>query len=73
MVRARGIATLAIAGNIVTAWSWFGTNMLGVGLHAYGFMDSAAVWLIAFVASQAAMMALGVFLARKSSAKEHAS
>ena len=23
---------LAICGNIVTAWSWFGTNLLGVGL-----------------------------------------
>jgi ABC-type transport system involved in cytochrome c biogenesis permease subunit len=73
MVRARGIAVLAVAGNIVTAWSWFGTNMLGVGLHAYGFMDSAAAWLIGFVASQAALMILGVTLARKSSTKERAS
>ena len=52
MVRARGIAALAVAGNIVTAWSWFGTNMLGVGLHAYGFMDSASMWLGIFVGSQ---------------------
>ena len=21
----------------MTTWSWFGTNQLGVGLHAYGF------------------------------------
>jgi hypothetical protein len=39
---------LAVGGNIVTAWSWFGVNMLGVGLHSYGFMDSAFWWLIAF-------------------------
>ena len=32
---------LAIFGNIVTAWSWFGVNMLGSGLHSYGFMDGA--------------------------------
>src|SRR5262249_18741253 len=37
MVKERGMAVLAIAGNMVTAWSWFGTNQLGVGLHAYGF------------------------------------
>jgi hypothetical protein len=49
---------LAIGGNIVTAWSWFGTNMLGVGLHSYGFMDAAFWWLIAFVVSQLALMAL---------------
>ena len=56
MIRAKGIAALAVAGNIVTAWSWFGTNMLGVGLHAYGFMDSASMWLMVFVASQLFLM-----------------
>lgn len=54
-----GIMQLAIVGNIITAWSWFGTNMLGVGLHAYGFMDAAFFWLIAFVLSQLACIALG--------------
>lgn len=62
LVKARGIAVLAVAGNIVTAWSWFGTNMLGVGLHAYGFMDSAGTWLAGFVASQLAIMALGMLI-----------
>ena len=23
-------------GNIIVAWSWFATNELGIGLHAYG-------------------------------------
>jgi hypothetical protein len=32
---------LAVGGNIITAWSWFGTNMLGVGLHSYGFTNTA--------------------------------
>ena len=36
MVRARGLALLSIAGNIVVSWSWFGVNELGIGLHAYG-------------------------------------
>ena len=46
IVRERGMMVLAVAGNIVTSWSWFGTNMLGVGLHSYGFMDSAVFWLL---------------------------
>jgi hypothetical protein len=51
-VKQRGLMCLAVFGNIVTSWSWFGVNMLGVGLHSYGFMESAFWWLLAFVASQ---------------------
>jgi ABC-type transport system involved in cytochrome c biogenesis permease subunit len=58
LVKQRGLMGLAIFGNIVTSWSWFGTNMLGVGLHSYGFMDAAFYWLIAFVASQLLILAL---------------
>ncbi len=58
LVRARGVAALVVAGNIVTAWSWFGTNMLGVGLHAYGFMDSASFWLAVFVGVQLVIITL---------------
>jgi hypothetical protein len=48
-----------VLGHIVTAWSWFGTNMLGVGLHSYGFMDAAVYWLGGFCLSQLAIMAVG--------------
>ncbi|MEO0475198.1 MAG: cytochrome c biogenesis protein CcsA, partial [Planctomycetota bacterium] len=41
IVKERGLMVLAVSGNIITAWSWFGTNLLGVGLHSYGFMDGA--------------------------------
>ncbi len=58
LVKQRGLMTLALFGNTVTAWSWFGVNMLGVGLHSYGFMDSAMWWLIAFVASQLALIGI---------------
>ena len=60
MVKTRGIAVLAVFGNIITAWSWFGTNMLGVGLHSYGFMDSAVMWMLVFVISQLAIMSAGM-------------
>jgi ABC-type transport system involved in cytochrome c biogenesis permease subunit len=59
IVRERGLACLAVFGNIVTAWSWFGTNMLGLGLHSYGFMDSALFWLGAFVFSQLGIILIG--------------
>ncbi|MEJ1973143.1 MAG: cytochrome c biogenesis protein CcsA [Lacunisphaera sp.] len=58
LVKQRGLMCLAVFGNIVTSWSWFGTNMLGVGLHSYGFMDQAFVWLVIFILSQLAMIAL---------------
>lgn len=60
VIRARGIAALAVFGNIVTVWSWFGTNMLGVGLHAYGFMDSAVFWIVVFALSQIAIIGLAL-------------
>jgi hypothetical protein len=60
MVKERGIMNMAIFGNIVTAWSWFGTNMLGIGLHSYGFMDSAFKWLMVFMVSQLALIGLGL-------------
>jgi hypothetical protein len=57
--RERGLMNLAICGNIVTAWSWFGTNLLGVGLHSYGFTDSGFYWMMLFIASQVFVMLLG--------------
>ncbi len=42
LVKQRGMAVLTIVGIMVTTWSWFGTNQLGVGLHAYGFSKSLA-------------------------------
>ncbi len=57
-VKQRGLMALAIFGNIVTSWSWFGTNMLGVGLHSYGFTEAAFVALSGFMISQVALIAL---------------
>ena len=59
LVKQRGLMVMAVFGNIVTSWSWFGVNMLGIGLHSYGFMESAFPWLIGFCVSQLALMALG--------------
>ena len=60
MVAECGLAVLAILGNVVTAWSWFGVNMLSVGLHSYGFMSGAGFWLLVFVFSQCLLAGLGM-------------
>lgn len=59
MIRHRGMALLAIFGNVIIAWSWFGVNQMGVGLHAYGATEGRVQALLAFVASQLAVIALG--------------
>lgn len=65
LARTRGIMALAIFGNIVTSWSWFGTNMLGVGLHSYGFMDEAFKALVVFVVINLLIIALAYTPAAK--------
>jgi len=60
LIEERGLMVLAIFGNVITSFSWFGVNMLGVGLHSYGFMDQAFVWLMIFVASQLAFIGLAL-------------
>ena len=58
--RERGLALLTVFGNVITSLSWFGVNMLGVGLHSYGFMDRAFGPLIGFIVSQLAIIGLGL-------------
>jgi ABC-type transport system involved in cytochrome c biogenesis permease subunit len=57
-IRPQGLMVMAIFGNIVTSVSWFGVNMLGVGLHSYGFMQKAFPWLVGFIVSQLALMVI---------------
>ncbi len=54
----RGLMALAVFGNIVTSWSWFGTNLLGVGLHSYGFTDRGFWALVFFAAFNLLLIAL---------------
>ncbi|MBK1876543.1 cytochrome c biogenesis protein [Pelagicoccus mobilis] len=62
--KTRGIMAMAIFGNVVTSWSWMGTNMLGIGLHSYGFMNSAFHYLLAFWLTQLAVIALAYIPAK---------
>jgi ABC-type transport system involved in cytochrome c biogenesis permease subunit len=55
----RGLMNMAVFGNAVTSFSWFGVNMLGIGLHSYGFMDEAFKWLVFFVVLQMLVIVIG--------------
>jgi ABC-type transport system involved in cytochrome c biogenesis permease subunit len=57
-IKAPGMARLALAGNMITFWSWFGTNQLGVGLHAYGFNSMLAVWCVVLWLSHLFLLAV---------------
>ena len=57
-IREKGLMACAIFGSIITSLSWFGVNMLGIGLHSYGFMDQAFWALAWFILSQLALIAL---------------
>ena len=56
MVDDYGTSVLAMLGNIVTAWSWFGVNELKAGLHTYGFTEGRLLALGIFAAVQFALV-----------------
>jgi hypothetical protein len=58
LVKGRGLALLAVGGNIVVAWSWFGVNELNAGLHTYGISEGRKEYLAWFCLSQLVLIAL---------------
>ena len=60
LVKVRGMAVLAVFGNMVATWSWFGTNQLGIGLHAYGFDTRLADGCANFWLSQLVILGFGL-------------
>lgn len=60
----RGFALFTLGGNIVTAWSWFGTNQLGIGLHSYGFTSGVLMLLAGYVVSQLILIMAGAVFIR---------
>jgi ABC-type transport system involved in cytochrome c biogenesis permease subunit len=58
MIKKRGFAYGSIIGVIAIAMAWFGVNLLGVGLHSYGFTSGIAVSLFAFVVIELLFIAI---------------
>lgn len=55
-----GFSMLAIGGGAVVAWSWWGVNQLGVGLHSYGFTEGIQTMLNGIYAVVGGSMAVGL-------------
>ena len=48
LFRERGLMCCAVFGNVVTVWSLFGVNTLGIGLHTYGATSGVKIAVITF-------------------------
>jgi len=59
-VRDFGFCTWAAVAGLVVAFSWFHVNLLGIGLHSYGFNSSTKAALFTYYGVQAGLVALGV-------------
>lgn len=49
IIKQDGLAIGSIIGSIVVMLSWFGVNLLGVGLHSYGFTSGIASYLLTYI------------------------
>ncbi len=59
IIRDYGVNIAAIIGGVIIAFSWFGVNMLGVGLHSYGFADGIFLALAIFYGVETLAALLG--------------
>jgi len=59
-LRDLGISMAAIFGGMVVAWSWWGVNLLSVGLHSYGFVGGVWTGLLSFWIVEALVLVAGV-------------
>jgi len=59
LLSTRGLCMAAAFGGTVVAFSWWGVNLLGVGLHSYGFTSGIRDALWTYYGLQWAVVALG--------------
>jgi cytochrome c-type biogenesis protein CcsB len=60
-----GVAVFAIIGTMVVMLSWFGVNLLGVGLHSYGFTEGLVINLLSYFFIEFAFIFVVIFLQRR--------
>ena len=65
LVTNRGFALFNAFNVIVTFLCWFGINLLGVGLHSYGFQNGTFTGLVGFVLADLALILFLNFYFRK--------
>ena len=60
-----GVAVFAIIGTMVVMLSWFGVNLLGVGLHSYGFTEGLVINLLSYFFIEFIFIFVVIFLQRR--------
>ncbi|MBK7644280.1 MAG: cytochrome c biogenesis protein CcsA [Planctomycetes bacterium] len=60
-LKEHGVCAAAAAGGMVVAFSWFGVNLLGVGLHSYGFTSGIHNALWTYYGVQGGIVLLGTY------------
>ena len=68
-LRDLGLAVAAAFGGTIIAFSWWGVNLLGVGLHSYGFTSGIHSALWGYYLLQWSVVALGLALAWRARSK----
>jgi ABC-type transport system involved in cytochrome c biogenesis permease subunit len=58
IIKPFGLAMGMVLTNIAVALAWFGVNLLGVGLHSYGFTEGIAFNLAAFCGAEILFIAV---------------
>jgi len=59
-LKEHGVCAAAALGGTVVAFSWFGVNLLGVGLHSYGFTNGINTALWTYYGIQWGIVAFGM-------------
>lgn len=59
-IREFGVAAGAIGLAMVVVFSWWGVNLLGIGLHSYGFTSGLFGWLAGYWLFELAVLAVGI-------------
>ncbi|VAW11923.1 hypothetical protein MNBD_BACTEROID05-825, partial [hydrothermal vent metagenome] len=65
MIKGLGLAVGAALGIIVVMWAWFGVNLLGVGLHSYGFTSGLMINLLIYLFCQILFLIIFTPIAQK--------
>jgi ABC-type transport system involved in cytochrome c biogenesis permease subunit len=60
-IRDYGLHMAAVFGGIIVAFSWFGVNLLGIGLHSYGFTSGIHTALTHFYQFEAIVLIIAAF------------
>lgn len=60
-----GLAAGGVVSIITVVLAWFGVNLLGVGMHAYGFMSGVNRILVVFVLLELIFLAVSLPLSRR--------